>query len=154
MKEIEDFKVTLVTSFAIFEDDCEIDNTQRKEWNTDSPLIENRVPKRIFREGDNVTVKNYKIDLNATSKISVLVESKEDSFWVEAEKVFGPEIGRELNSIITGYMGWLFGNSQVIAEILNHTEGEHSIWRESNVTLHTQLKKVLKVRHISKKFGI
>jgi hypothetical protein len=150
------FNTELKESVAFFDHDSPIDNTKKEEWNTDSSLIQHRVPKHMIKAGERVSVNGYRIDLDLVSKISLHITKGEIEGWVCAKEVLGKEISDELSQRITSYMGWLFGNSLVVEQILNFVENEISIdlWKESNESFHQELQKVLKVRHMSKKFGI
>ena len=150
------FSTELKESVAFFDHNSPIDNSKKEEWNTDSSLIQHRVPKVILKAGERVKVDGYRIDLNLTSKISLHIVRGDVEGWVCAKEVLGSEISTELSQRITSYMGWLFGNTIVIEQILNYVENEVSMdfWKESNENFHKELQKVLKVRHMSKKFGI
>jgi hypothetical protein len=150
------FSTELKKSIAFFDHDSPIDNTMKEEWNTDSSLIQHRVPKHVLKSGERVRVDGYRIDLNLSSKISLHIVKGEIEGWICANEVLGNEISIEISQRISSYMGWLFGNTVVIEQILNYTENEVSMdfWKESNENFHKELQKVLKVRHMSKKFGL
>jgi hypothetical protein len=152
MDEIKIFSADIATSFGVFPSDAVI----KKDEVMDSPLIENRVPEKIFKEGETVKVLNYRVDLNARSKISLEISKDGKSYFADAYYVFGKEIGAEIGSIVSSYMGWLFGNPTVVEQIVNFQEEDASmsLWKESNREFHENLRKVIKVRHVSSKFGL
>jgi hypothetical protein len=156
MEEIKEIRVDVAESFAVFAQDAKIDNSRREELITDSPLIENRVPEKVFKEGDSVLVKNYRVNLNSLSKITLEFVKEGKTYHADAHYIMGPKIGQELSSMVSEYMGWLFGNTVVIEQILNYQEDDVSMnfWKDSNEKFHETLRKVLKVRHLSSKFGI
>ena len=152
MDEIKIFSADIATSFGVFPSDAVI----KKDELMDSPLIENRVPEKIFKEGETVKVLNYRVDLNARSKISLEISKDGKSYFADAYYVFGKEISAEISSIVSSYMGWLFGNPTVVEQIVNFQEEDASmsLWKESNREFHENLRKVIKVRHVSSKFGL
>jgi hypothetical protein len=146
MENIKEFKADVSLSFAAFTDK-EIEN---------SSLIENRVPERIFKEGETVSVLNYNVDLNAISKITLEISKEGKTYFIDAQNIFGTKIGNELKELVSSYMGWLFGNPTVVEQIVNFQEDDvsMSLWKESNRQFHENLRKIIKVRHISSKFGL
>jgi hypothetical protein len=150
------FKTDLSTTVAFFDENSAIDNSKKEEWNTDSALIQHRVPAHILNKGVSVTVHGYRIDLSKTSKITLNISKGEVVGWVCASDVLGSEISTELNQKVNQYLGWLFGNSMVVEQIVNFTENDISmnLWKESNKAFHDELQKILRVRHMSKKFGL
>lgn len=150
------FKTDLATSVAFFDENSAIDNSKKEEWKTDSALIQHRVPSHILNKGVSVTVHGYRIDLSKTSKITLNISKGDVAGWVCASDVLGTEISKELNEKVNHYLGWLFGNTMVVEQIVNFTEHDVSmeLWKESNKSFHDELQKILRVRHMSKKFGL
>jgi hypothetical protein len=111
---------------------------------------------RIFKEGEFVNVLNYKVDLNAISKITLEISKEGETYFTDAQNIFGTKIGNELKESVSSYMGWLFGNPIVVEQIVNFHDNDVSMsfWKESNKQFHENLRKIIKVRHISSKFGL
>jgi hypothetical protein len=156
MEDLKEFKVDVAETFAVFGLDPKIDNSRREEMMTDSVLVENRVADKVFKEGDSVIVKNYRVNLNAISKITLEFTKEGKTYFGDAHYIFGNKISQELSGMVSAYMGWLFGNTVVIEQILNYQEEDVSMnfWKENNDKFHENLRKVLKVRHMSNKFGL
>ena len=108
------------------------------------------------KEEDSILVKGYLVDLNSSSKITLEIEKEGISLRANARDVLGKKIGEELSGIVSQYMGWLFGNTVVVEQILNFQEKDvsMSLWKESNREFHENIEKVIKVRHISHRFGL
>lgn len=115
------------------------------------------IPELLFKVGDKVKVHGYRIMTTSPSKVMLIISDKDEKIFTwEDCVIMGEEVASEVSSTVSMYMNWLFGNTLVIEEVLNFRGNEEplDLWKESNGTFHEKLSKVLKVRHLSKKFGL
>lgn len=130
------------------------------DWNGIPTDNLNPIPKleEIFKEGDRVKVHEYKIHTGSTSKVILKISDIVENtwHWEDCANIMGDEIGEEVRRRVSAHMSTVFSHPVIIEEILNFRTGREvsmEIWMFNEV-FHESMRKLLKVRHTSQKFGL